>query len=216
MTREEKAIIYFKDMRKRLCEDYLNICPKDSIAYKATLAEKDFYDTAIEALEQEPCEDCISREDALQALCKAVHKNDDTIPCLNQRVSCLWDKTKVQDYAEEILKLPPVTPVEKQEPCTDAISRQAVLDLAKFDGRKTLGSIIHAFDVEQLPPVTAEKVRQSFEGMTNGEVIQALFPKIKVKPLVGVKGLLHVFFDKKEDNAFDEDWWNAPYKGGAE
>ena len=70
-------------------------------------------DMAIEALEQEPCGDAISREDALQALCKAVHKNDDTIPCLNQRVSCLWDKTKVQDYAEEILKLPPVIPAEK-------------------------------------------------------------------------------------------------------
>lgn len=54
MTREEKAIIYFKDMRKRLCEDYLSVCPKDSVAYKATLAEKDFYDTAIKALEQEP------------------------------------------------------------------------------------------------------------------------------------------------------------------
>ena len=39
--------------------------------------------------------------------------------------------------------------------------RQAVLDLAKFDGRENLGSIIHAFDVEQLPPVTpAEKVGQ--------------------------------------------------------
>lgn len=47
---------------------------------------------------------------------------------------------------------------EKKEPCTDAISRQAVLNLAKFDGRDGLGSIIHAFDVEQLPPVIpAEK-----------------------------------------------------------
>lgn len=47
----------------------------------------------------------------------------------------------------------------EQEPCTDAISRQAVLNLAKFDGRDGLGSIIHAFDVEQLPSVTpAEKV----------------------------------------------------------
>lgn len=45
------------------------------------------------------------------------------------------------------------------QPCTDAISRQAVLNLAKFDGRDGLGSIIHAFDVEQLPPVTpAEKM----------------------------------------------------------
>jgi hypothetical protein len=63
--------------------------------------------------EEKPCTYAISQEDALQALCKAVHKNDDTIPCPNQRVSCLWNKTKVQDYAEEILKLPPVTPVEK-------------------------------------------------------------------------------------------------------
>lgn len=48
---------------------------------------------------------------------------------------------------------------KEQEPCDDVISRQAVLDLAKFDGRDGLGSIIHAFDVEQLPPVTpAEKV----------------------------------------------------------
>lgn len=44
------------------------------------------------------------------------------------------------------------------QPCEDCISRQAVLNLAKFDGRDGLGSIIHAFDVEQLPPVTpAEK-----------------------------------------------------------
>jgi hypothetical protein len=57
-----------------------------------------------------PCEDAIRREDALMALCRAVHKNDDTIPCPNQRVSCLWSKTKVQDYAEEIYKLSPVTP----------------------------------------------------------------------------------------------------------
>ena len=58
--------------------------------------------------------------------------------------------TKVSDLTREALK---------QESCTDAISRQAVLNLAKFDGRDGLGSIIHAFDVEQLPSVnSAEKV----------------------------------------------------------
>ena len=60
------------------------------------------------------CGDVISRDEALQALCKAVHKNDDTIPCSNQRVSCLWNKTKVQDYVEEILNLPPVTPQQRK------------------------------------------------------------------------------------------------------
>ena len=47
------------------------------------------------------------------------------------------------------------TPLSESEDC---VNRQAVLDLAKFDGRENLGSIIHAFDVEQLPPVKlAEK-----------------------------------------------------------
>ena len=99
----------------------LNTCDTDSIADNAMRNAAKFVQNAIdgsypdfEKLEQEPCEDCINREDALQALCKAVHKNDDTIPCSNQRVSCLWDKTKVQDYAEEILRLPSVTPQPKK------------------------------------------------------------------------------------------------------
>lgn len=51
MTREE-AIEYFKVYRKIFCEDHLKICPKDSIAYQATLKEKEFYDMAIKALKQ--------------------------------------------------------------------------------------------------------------------------------------------------------------------
>ena len=39
----------------------------------------------------------------------------------------------------------------------DLISRQAVLDLAKFDERDGLGSIIHAFDVERLPSINPQK-----------------------------------------------------------
>lgn len=102
----------------------------------------------------------------------------------------------------------------EQEPCADAISREAVAEVLLKYAHSEVGKAFAEFLISQinaLPPVTP---KQTFEGMTNGEVIQALFPKIKVKPLVGVKGLLHVFFDKKEDNAFDEDWWNAPYKGG--
>ena len=53
MTRKE-AIEYFKFHRKIFCGDHLKICPKDSIAYQATLKEKEFYDMAIKALEQEP------------------------------------------------------------------------------------------------------------------------------------------------------------------
>lgn len=50
---KEKAIEYFKFHRKIFCEDHLKICPEDSIAYQATLKEKEFYDMAIKALEQE-------------------------------------------------------------------------------------------------------------------------------------------------------------------
>ena len=70
MTKEEKAIMYFKDMRKKFCEDYLLGISKDSVAYKATMAEKEFYDTAIQALEQLSCDDCISRQAVLETQAK--------------------------------------------------------------------------------------------------------------------------------------------------
>lgn len=49
--------------------------------------------------------DLISRQAAIKALCKAVHREDETIPCPNQTVSCLWEKTRVCDYAREIYKV---------------------------------------------------------------------------------------------------------------
>lgn len=64
MIRE--AIEYFKFNRKKFCEDYLKICPKDSIAYQTTLKEKEFYDMAIKALEQEYSDDVISRQATLE------------------------------------------------------------------------------------------------------------------------------------------------------
>lgn len=56
MTREERemAIEYLKFHRKIFCDDHLKICPKNSIAYQATIKEKSFYDMAIKALEQDP------------------------------------------------------------------------------------------------------------------------------------------------------------------
>ena len=39
----------------------------------------------------------------------------------------------------------------------DLISRKAVLELSKWDSREGLGSIIHAFDVERLQPVTPQQ-----------------------------------------------------------
>ena len=52
---KEEAIEYFKFNRKIFCEDYLKFCPTQSVRYEALLKEKEFYDMAIKALEQEPC-----------------------------------------------------------------------------------------------------------------------------------------------------------------
>ena len=64
MTREDRemAIEYFEFHRKIFCDDHLKDCPKDSIAYQATLKEKSFYDMAIKALEQEPILDKVRTE----------------------------------------------------------------------------------------------------------------------------------------------------------
>ena len=55
-------------------------------------------------------DDLISRQAAKHALCKAVHKKDELIPCENQTCSCLWTGTRVCDYARAIDDLPSVHP----------------------------------------------------------------------------------------------------------
>ena len=57
-------------------------------------------------------DDYIKRSDAVHALCKAVHKDDGEIPCENQTASCLWNRTRVCDYAREIDALPSADVVE--------------------------------------------------------------------------------------------------------
>jgi len=68
-------------------------------------------------LNQQPCEDCISREAVLDAL----HVEG--------------RPTKKFDYViavkKDIMALPPVTP--KQQPCDDCISRQKVVKLLSYD-----------------------------------------------------------------------------------
>ena len=110
---QEPCEMTAEEYRQRMIQAFHNADTDELIAVCVLPTEKEF-----EHLEwllknhykKEPCEDAIRREDALMALCRAVHKNDDTIPCPNQRVSCLWSKTKVQDYAREIYNLSPVIP----------------------------------------------------------------------------------------------------------
>jgi len=49
-------------------------------------------------------------------------------------------------------------------------------------------------------------------GMTNGEVIQALFPEVKVE----IDGFLVRCVFIEHEFTTTEEWWNAPYKKGGE
>ncbi len=56
-------------------------------------------------------------------------------------------------------------------------------------------------------------------GMTNGEVIQALFPKAKVfKEESNIEyPYVDVFLYSENDmNCYKKEWWNAPYKADRE
>ena len=104
---------------------------------------------------------------------------------------------------------------ELQSPCTDAISRAEALSHAKTDwgnGHEQPFDYVEVDVIKQLLPVTP---KQTFEGMTNGKVMKALFPKIEVKEFSG-DGTIEVFgidVCKFEGVLVSEEWWNAPYRG---
>ena len=145
MTR--KAIEFFKFQRKIFCDDYLKICPcpKDSVAYQVTLKEKEFYDMAIKALEQKPCNDAISRKAVLDTtICEGISCNECSFNEIDGEPGCLLH-ARIDELPSVTQKSETVTEFAdrcrecgakygkllKQEPCEDAISRQDVLDLAK-------------------------------------------------------------------------------------
>ena len=59
--------------------------------------------------------------------------------------------------------------------------------------------------------------KQSFESMTNGEVMEAVFPKAKVVRYIDeYERFTDYLIDIDDETYFTKEWWNAPYKGGAE
>ena len=61
---------------------------------------------------------------------------------------------------------------------------------------------------------------KQFEGMTNGEVMKAVFPKISVFENIDVRyPYMDVFYPNESDmpmHSYKKDWWNAPYKAESE
>jgi len=100
----------------------------------------------------------------------------------------------------------------------DLISREAVLDgidkyieKAQSTGTKDDFISFAELGVKGLP--------SAFEGMTNGEVIKAVFPNAEVtmpkEPLLPISTVI-VDYDENYHNYYRIGWWNSPYKGVSE
>ena len=58
--------------------------------------------------------------------------------------------------------------------------------------------------------ISALSENKCFDGMTNGEVIQALFPNPRIETMS------HTVWVGYEAMTFTRKWWNAPYKAESE
>lgn len=65
--------------------------------------------------------------------------------------------------------------------------------------------------------------KQSFEGMTNGEVMRTVFPHIRAFPngfegdmYGGIVDVYGIGIDDEDVTLFSLEWWNELYKGGEE
>ena len=113
MTREEK-ISHLKDILSEINENDNAVC-------YLTSEDNELIESAIEALEQEPCEDAISRGDALKALdydIKSFEFKSGVSKHMNEIANLLNTIYEIQ--SDNIKALPPVQP--KPVECEDAIS----------------------------------------------------------------------------------------------
>lgn len=122
----------------------------------------------IEALEQQTCDDCISRQATVKRLCKVAD-------FMNEKRSGLGSPyitaaLFIRDNKDEF---PPVTP--KEQPCENAVSRKAAIDIIESwlscdDYNEAERHIMRAMQsvLYDLPPVTPkEKIGRwrHYEGM---------------------------------------------------
>ena len=135
MTSEERedAINFFKEVEKKEVGTYCKL--------------------AIKALDQQTCEDAVSRQAVLETIDVC---NSDGL----KGIFCSYDDG--ERFKAYIKGLPPVTP--KQQTCEDAISREAVLDIimpyCKDDdgSAENTGDLRNALDdIESLPPATSKE-----------------------------------------------------------
>lgn len=133
--KREKALAELKE--RVACAKYVNEEYADMVDVNAL-------EVAIEALKAEPCEDCISREDALMALTGEWTELTDEV---------------IHRFIKRVKNLPPMV-LPKPIECDDCVSRQAVEDAIYDYSRSCDVNYAQIMKyIEKIPSVTpAEKV----------------------------------------------------------
>lgn len=116
MNRKEASFI-LANIDRRVCDDELN----------------EALDVAIKALDQEPCDNAVSRRDVLDLAKKGI----------------LISNGNYESVCKAINELPPVNP----QSCEDAISRQYLIDIATKDGAY---DYVSAQEIANAPHVTPQ------------------------------------------------------------
>jgi len=99
MTREEK-ISHLKGILSEINENDNAVC-------YLTSEDNELIESAIEALEQQPCEDCISREQAVDAVADLFEISEYPHPYPQGK------PIRLKDIKEKLKQLPPVQPKPK-------------------------------------------------------------------------------------------------------
>lgn len=148
MTREE-AIKKIKSLCHD-CVEFPHCVNTDPDCFKAL-------EIAIEALEQDSCEDCISREEVCDYIAEFV----------NHEYATDREREMVKHIIGGIQHLPSIQPTTKENLVVgDCISRQAVLDLVE-DMTDQFGvehRVITEGVISMLPPVTPKPMQVDLEG----------------------------------------------------
>lgn len=207
MTNEitaEEAIKWLKDIERSFPEAYFGEWRKalrmaiqaleqqpseeDFVNHKKEVLERiakrereiDKYIKELEALEQQPSEDCVSRSE--------LQKTMDSLPLfrfVNNDHEEADDYYNCESVDMVIRNLPPVTPSYNSiktelKPCEDCISRQAVLDIITFEDKWLFDANGHnanthiAFSslesrVKALPSVTPERPKGKWIKIQSGD-----------------------------------------------
>lgn len=97
--------------------------------------------------------------------------------------------------------------LDDAEDCADKrMTREEAIKALKYERKTALHENKSAFDMA-IKALSAEPQKMSFDGMTNGEVIDLLFPGADI---------YHNRDFTLREMIFPDEWWDAPYKAESE